>query len=91
MLPPGVCLAGGHTSIVEQFEALDAALKDAAAALLVHIIGSVAGQGCNHPDALFSQEGHQVLLPGLQQHRQVAAVYHLQAHGPRPAGQVPAA
>mmetsp|Transcript_18915 Transcript_18915/g.57146 ORF Transcript_18915/g.57146 Transcript_18915/m.57146 type:complete len:215 (-) Transcript_18915:698-1342(-) len=59
---------------IQQLQSLDAAFKDTAPTLLVHVGCTVARQASCDPHSVGCQKLHKVLLPRLQQHRQVAAV-----------------
>mmetsp|Transcript_26182 Transcript_26182/g.67338 ORF Transcript_26182/g.67338 Transcript_26182/m.67338 type:complete len:422 (-) Transcript_26182:24-1289(-) len=72
---------------VEALQAQDAAIKDASPALRVHVGLRVARQAGHHVHLVVGEELHEVLLPGLQQHSEVAAVEHLPAQRARLAHQ----
>ena len=54
-----------------------------AAALFLDILQQVTGKAGNHFDTHRRQEGWQVLLSGLHEHREVTAVQHLATIAPR--------
>ena len=59
---------------VEDPQRLDAAVEDVPATLLLDVLLRVAGQGGDHLHPLRGQERGRVLLAGLEQDGQVAAV-----------------
>ena len=73
---------------VQPAQRLDAAIEDVPTALLIHVLFGVAGQGGDDLDLVLRQEVRRVLLPRLEQDRQVAAVDPLPAESVRAAHQV---
>ncbi len=74
---------GGVAERVQPLEALDASFVDPFAALPVDQLRRVARQRGRDLDFVFRQEGIQVLLAGLAEDGQVAAVDDVRAELPR--------
>ena len=84
--------AGTLPAIAQRIQLLkpgDAAVEHALAALPVHTLQRVAGQGCDDLDAVGRQKIGQIVLPRFGEDRQVAAVDDLHAQRPRALHQPP--
>jgi len=71
------------TERVQAREREHALVEDAAAALLVDVLGQIAGQAGHHVDPLGGQKLGQIFLPGLEQDGQVAPIDHAPSERPR--------